>query len=55
MISLQPPNTPNLDVTVRVGCSLVYEVTGEASLLLNLKLRPDRNHAVALGGAGPGR
>ncbi len=35
-----------LDLTVRVGCSLVYEVTGTASLLLNLKLRPDRNHAV---------
>jgi hypothetical protein len=31
---------------VRVGCSLVYEVTGTASLLLNLKLRPDRNYAV---------
>jgi len=34
------------DVTVRVGCSLVYEVTGGASLILNLKLRPDRNHVV---------
>ncbi len=41
-----PRATTNLDVTVRVGCSLVYEVTGTASLLLNLKLRPDRNHAV---------
>ncbi len=43
-----------LDLTVRVGCSLVYEVTGTASLLLNLKPRPDRNHfiiaeALALG------
>jgi len=34
------------DLTVRVGCSLVYEVTGTASLLLNLKPRPDRNHTV---------
>src|SRR5438034_9753123 len=41
---MQPAN--EFDVTVRVGCSLVYEVTGTASLLLNLKLRPDRNHAV---------
>ena len=40
------PKIPNFDVTVRVGCSLVYEVTGEASLLLNLKLRPDGNYAV---------
>ena len=44
---MQPQNIPpNFDVTVRVGCSLVYEVTGTASLLLNLKLHPDRNHAV---------
>jgi transglutaminase-like putative cysteine protease len=40
------PKIPDFDVTVRVGCSLVYEVTGEASLLLNLKLRPDDNYAV---------
>src|SRR5436305_13112813 len=37
---------PDFDITVRVGCSLVYEAAGTASLLLNLKLRPDRNHAV---------
>jgi transglutaminase-like putative cysteine protease len=37
---------PDLDLTVRVGCSLVYEVSGTASLLLNLKLRPDRGHAL---------
>src|SRR4030095_5175973 len=43
---MQAPNIQNFDVTVRVGCSLVYEVTGEASLLLNLKLRPDHNHTV---------
>ena len=38
--------TPKLDVTVRVGCSLAYEVTGTAWLLLHLKPLPDRNHAV---------
>ena len=42
--SIRP--APKFDVTVRVGCSLAYEVTGTAWLLLNLKLRPDRNHAV---------
>ena len=40
------PKIPAFDVTVRVGCSLVYEVTSEASLLLNVKLRPDGNYAV---------
>src|SRR3954463_12219687 len=35
------------DVTLRVGCSLVYEVAGTASLLLNLQPRPDPGrHAV---------
>src|SRR5437762_530329 len=43
---MQPSNIQHFDLTVRVGCSLVYEVTGTASLLLNLKLRPDRNHLV---------
>jgi len=43
---MQAPNIQNFDVTVRVGCSLVYEVTSRASLILNLKLRPDRNHVV---------
>jgi len=43
---MQPSNIQHFDLTVRVGCSLVYEVTGTASLLLNLKLRPDRNHVV---------
>jgi transglutaminase-like putative cysteine protease len=33
-------------MTVRIGCSLSYEVTGSASLLLNLKPRPGRQHAV---------
>lgn len=34
------------DITLRVGCSLAYEVSGTASLLLNLQPKPDRNHAV---------
>ncbi len=37
---------PSLDVTIRVGCSLAYEVTGTAFLLLNLRPRPGRDHAV---------
>ncbi len=41
-----PPIPPALDVTVRVGCSLAYEVTGTASLLLNLKLPPDPSRSV---------
>lgn len=46
---MQPTNIgPNFDITVRVGCSLVYEVTGTASLLLNLKLRPNFNHSVLI-------
>ena len=40
------PNSPNLDITVRVGCSLTYEVTGSASLVLNLKLAPDPRRSV---------
>ncbi len=39
-----PP--PKFDLTVRVGCSLAYEVTGTASILLNVQPLPDRNHAV---------
>ncbi len=37
---------PLLDVTLRVGCSLVYEASGPAMLLLNLRPCPNRNHAV---------
>jgi transglutaminase-like putative cysteine protease len=37
---------PIFDVTVRIGCSLVYEAPGSAMLLLNLSPRPDRNHSV---------
>jgi hypothetical protein len=46
-------NQADFDVTVRVGCSLVYEATGSASLLLNLKLalNPHRSVGLALLGA----
>jgi transglutaminase-like putative cysteine protease len=41
------PNVPKqFDLTVRVGCSLAYEVAGTASLLLNVKPRPDADHVV---------
>jgi transglutaminase-like putative cysteine protease len=38
--------SPRFDVTLRVGCSLAYEATGPAMLLLNVRPRPNRNHAV---------
>ena len=41
-----PLEDPKFDMTVRVGCSLTYEVTGTASLLLNLRPRPNRDHVV---------
>lgn len=41
---MMPP--PPFDITLRVGCSLAYEVTGSAALLLNVRPQPDRNHAV---------
>jgi len=44
--AVSPLEAPELDVTVRVGCSLSYEATGPAWLLLSLKPRPDRNHAI---------
>jgi transglutaminase-like putative cysteine protease len=45
---MAPPITlsPKLDITVRVGCSLAYEVTGPATLLLNLRPCVNRNHFV---------
>jgi transglutaminase-like putative cysteine protease len=46
MTPIEIRTPPKFDVTVRVGCSLAYEVTGTAWLLLHLKPRPDRNHAV---------
>jgi transglutaminase-like putative cysteine protease len=44
--------SPNIDstkfnATVRVGCSLAYETTGTAMLLLNLRPTPSRRHFVA--------
>ena len=42
-------DSPKFDVTMRVGCSLAYEVTGPAMLLLNLRPTPNRNHAVGVG------
>lgn len=43
-----PPVTPPapFDITLRVGCSLAYETTGSASLLLNVRPHTGRNHAV---------
>jgi hypothetical protein len=41
-----PTQTSAFNVTLRVGCSLAYEATGPAWLLVHLKPRPDRNHAV---------
>eukprot|EP01035_Chromulina_nebulosa_P013997 gene13997-18539_t len=46
MLSPPPLASPRFDLTVRVGCSLVYEVTGTASLLLNVQPRPNRDHAI---------
>jgi len=44
---MQPDNNhQNFDITVRVGCSLVYEATGPASVLLNLKLASDPHRSV---------
>ena len=37
---------PRFDVTVRVGCSLVYEVSGTAVLLLNVEPQPNPEHVV---------
>jgi transglutaminase-like putative cysteine protease len=39
-------DSPVFDVTVRVGCSLAYEVSGSAMLLLNVRPRPNRNHEI---------
>jgi transglutaminase-like putative cysteine protease len=37
---------PAFDITLRVGCHLVYEATGTASLLLNVQPLRDRQHLV---------
>lgn len=41
-----PIPSPKFDITARVGCSLTYEVTGSAMLLLNLQPCPNRNHEI---------
>lgn len=38
--------SPEFDVTVRVGCSLTYEAAGSATLLLHVSPTPVRSHAV---------
>jgi transglutaminase-like putative cysteine protease len=43
-VAVEPPS--RYDLTLRVGCSLTYEASGPASVVLNLQPRPDRNHAV---------
>lgn len=37
---------PAFDLTLRVGCSLAYEVRGSAVLLLNVQPAPSRRHGV---------
>jgi len=39
-------SSPKWDLTVRVGCHLIYEATGPAVLLLNVQPRSDRMHQV---------
>jgi transglutaminase-like putative cysteine protease len=46
MKTLPTPESPEFDLTVRVGCSLVYEVSGSATLLLNLRPCRTRTHAI---------
>jgi transglutaminase-like putative cysteine protease len=41
-----PAAVPQLDLVVRVGCSLVYEAATTASLLLNLRPRTDPRQAL---------
>lgn len=41
-----PPPTQPFDMTLRVGCSLAYEATGPASLLLNVQPWAGRNYQV---------
>lgn len=38
--------SPILDITLRVGCHLVYEASGPAVLLINLRPLADRRHRV---------
>lgn len=41
-----PSAAPRLDLLVRVGCNLVYQAAGPASLLLNLRPRSDPRQAL---------
>jgi transglutaminase-like putative cysteine protease len=43
---LQKAVSPEFDITLRVGCSLAYEATGPASLLLDIRPHPDGRHQV---------
>ena len=45
-MTLPTTEPEGFDVTVRVGCSLIYEVAGTATLLLNVRPRADRRHHV---------
>src|SRR5438105_14607577 len=36
-----------MKITLRIGCQLVYKVTGSATLLLNVKPLCDRQHSLA--------
>jgi transglutaminase-like putative cysteine protease len=45
-MAMPTTESPKLDITVRVGCSLAYEVSGSAMLLLNLQPCPNRNHEI---------
>jgi transglutaminase-like putative cysteine protease len=45
-MSPRPLAPPEFDITLRVGCHLVYEVTGTATLLLNVRPLRDRRHRV---------
>jgi transglutaminase-like putative cysteine protease len=37
---------PKFDVTLRIGCHLSYQASGPATLLLNVRPRPSRDHVV---------
>ena len=39
-------NLPNFDITLRVGCHLVYEAIGPSTLLVNIQPLRDRQHLV---------
>jgi hypothetical protein len=45
-MTTHPAGRPKLDLTLRVGCSLVYENTSPAVVLLNLRPRADPQQAL---------